>query len=1055
MAVTLITAFISTIAVTASAFPRPYQRATYVDLGGTAWTVANSTMTTPVAATVPGVVHTDLLAAGVITEPTNGSNVELQRWIALSNWTYSRTFEVTPAMLAKRVVQLVSLGIDTVAAVSINDHEILHTDNMFQRHIVNLQPTKVLEAGTNTIVVEFASKVIEATKRFEECDPTTSIICPNVTKNPVQHPFQNVGYLRTEPSSFSWDWGPAYAPVGLFRPIYLQAFDSAVVRDITVITTPYAVSDTAIIADRIAANPDPADTFASNDTSEEAAIARAFKRTDRELDTTTWDVALSVYVDVGVLPVGTKTNSSGVAAAWSKGTVVATFPSPDGHVIKYTKATLASGDGGLTKVDVNFQGIKGVDTWWPNGYGAHTLYTVTATWVPDCADAPGPACALPSKPFETPYPLLDDVIKGGNGSLSVRFGFRTVELVQNKLPGGKSYYFAVNGVPIPVKGSNWIPADSFESRVSRNLPGTTRLAPLFVALVTSHQNMIRNWGGGIYQRDTFYDLADENGIMIWEDMMWACDSYAVPPSYLASAAKEVRDNVRRMQPHPSIAIWAGNNEDERDGGGLSYAPNTPKNSSKNTEAYSLLTFITAIGNITAIDTSRPTSGSSPSCGNETAAYPGSWCFPAYGWGSEFYGDMHNYLYDLDNWDDTLYKSPRFMSEFGLQSWPSALTMGSVFPAEMWSYSSAMSEERNHHPNGQQEMLQQVAMHFHLVEACDPKQANNCPPSTMYAGWALQLWLTQLNQAEGYKHEIEHFRRIRTDCSENVPGCNMGRMFWQTNDIWQGASWAAIDYVGRYKMVQYLAARAYAPVLASATGNLDHNDFTAVVINDKVGPADGIANGTLVFRMYTWADGPIPGGEWSVPVNTPPASAVTVATSTFQEMLHKGKCEDASKCFLTLKLLNASGAVLSRNHLMLAPFFDVTTMRDPRLAITSVSPVTDPVAAGAFTAIESATSGAFHVTIATKATAAWVWLETQYTGRWSDNALLMTVDRPNVTLTWFADAQKSSHVTAAMLMKSLNGGRWSPCPRCPSKSSIKPNSGAFWSIADTSNEYITY
>ena len=172
--------------------------------------------------------------------------------------------------------------------------------------------------------------------------------------------------------------------------------------------------------------------------------------------------------------------------------------------------------------------------------------------------------SLPSR-VAVPYPLHEaDGPKGLDGRLSVRVGFRTVELKQEPLPGGRSYFFAVNGVPIPVKGSNWIPADAFESRVSRDAPGTTRLAPLFAALRASHQNMIRNWGGGIYQRDSFYDLADENGILIWEDLMWACAQYAVPPSYLRSAAKEVRDNVRRLQPHPSIALWAGNNEDERD-----------------------------------------------------------------------------------------------------------------------------------------------------------------------------------------------------------------------------------------------------------------------------------------------------------------------------------------------------------------------------------------------------------------------------------------------------------------------------------------------------------
>ena len=226
-------------------------------------------------------------------------------------------------------------------------------------------------------------------------------------------------------------------------------------------------------------------------------------------------------------------------------------------------------------------------------------------------------------------------------------------------------------VQIPVKGSNWIPADAFESRVSRDAPGTTRLAPLFAALKSSHQNMIRNWGGGIYQRDSFYDLADEHGILIWEDLMWACAQYAAPPDFLLSSAKEVRDNVRRLQSHPSIAIWAGNNEDERD---MKAYPSGWGVNDSYIAAYSALTFATALDNVSSLDTSRPLSGSSPSCGNETAEHPFSWDHQ-----SQFYGDVHCYLYDSDSWDVTSYKRPRFMSEFGLQSWPSAITMASVFP----------------------------------------------------------------------------------------------------------------------------------------------------------------------------------------------------------------------------------------------------------------------------------------------------------------------------------------------------------------------------------------
>ena len=113
-----------------------------------------------------------------------------------------------------------------------------------------------------------------------------------------------------------------------------------------------------------------------------------------------------------------------------------------------------------------------------------------------------------------------------------------------------------------------------------------------------------------------------------------------------------------------------------------------------------------------------------------------------------------------------------MSEFGLQSWPSAITMAQVLPQNQWNYDSEMSVRRNHHPDGQSQMLQQISMHFHLAKTCDPASSNNCQLKQQYAGWAQQLWLTQLNQALGYKAEIEHFRRIRTDCSQSVPGCNM-------------------------------------------------------------------------------------------------------------------------------------------------------------------------------------------------------------------------------------------------------------------------------------------
>lgn len=175
--------------------------ATTLDLGGDAWQLTNSSMAVPVAATVPGQVHTDLFAAGVIADPYNGTNDQALRWVALADWEYSRSFDVPADLLSKRSVQLLSLGIDTVASIYLNGKHVFDTDNMFHR--IRLDIKSHLVAGTNHLRVAFTSKVNEAAARAAACDNATSLTCPSGLRNPVQHGFDNQNYLRTEPCSFS------------------------------------------------------------------------------------------------------------------------------------------------------------------------------------------------------------------------------------------------------------------------------------------------------------------------------------------------------------------------------------------------------------------------------------------------------------------------------------------------------------------------------------------------------------------------------------------------------------------------------------------------------------------------------------------------------------------------------------------------------------------------------------------------------------------------------------------------------------------------------------
>lgn len=177
--------------------------------------------------------------------------------------------------------------------------------------------------------------------------------------------------------------------------------------------------------------------------------------------------------------------------------------------------------------------------WWPNGYGKQKLYQLRIRFNTTNRD---------TKPR---YKLA---IK------AIRIAFRTIELVQENVSNdtGLSFYFKINGINIFMKGSNWIPS----SILPESSMNVSRIRHLLKSAKFSHMNMLRVWGGGIYEHDEFYDLADNYGILIWQDMMFACAMYPVHTKFLDSVKIEIEQNVRRLQKHPSIAVWAGNNENE-------------------------------------------------------------------------------------------------------------------------------------------------------------------------------------------------------------------------------------------------------------------------------------------------------------------------------------------------------------------------------------------------------------------------------------------------------------------------------------------------------------
>lgn len=357
-----------------------------------------------------------------------------------------------------------------------------------------------------------------------------------------------------------------------------------------------------------------------------------------------------------------------------------------------------------------------------------------------------------------------------------RIGLRTLEVIRkaDKSPKGEpgeSFYFQVNGRPVFAKGANWVPADQF---IERCTPGVYR--HLLKSMAETHQNMVRIWGGGWYEPHIFYDICDELGILVWQDFMMACAVYPDTKDFIAEMTAEARYQVRRLHTHPCIALWCGDNENA--GAIWEWRP-YQADRKKNVIMYKRL--MDALRKaVVAEDTSRPFWLSSPSNDNYDG-HPGS----------ADKGDVHywNVWHGKAPFKDYLNVKPRFSSEFGFQSFAEPRTMRDVVPAGELNPSSWTMEHHQRAGDGNMLITNTIARELPLPDSFD----NYC-------------WASQINQAMGVRFGVEHWRRLRPWC--------MGTLYWQINDIWPVASWASIDYHGRWKALHHWAGRFFAPVLAS-------------------------------------------------------------------------------------------------------------------------------------------------------------------------------------------------------------------------------------------------
>ncbi len=399
--------------------------------------------------------------------------------------------------------------------------------------------------------------------------------------------------------------------------------------------------------------------------------------------------------------------------------------------------------------------------WWPNGYGEHPLYTLTAELFNESG--------LPIDTWEK------------------RIGLRTFEITRKKDDHGESFAFTVNGVSIFAMGADYIPEDNLMRRIT---PERTRI--LLEDAAIAHFNTIRVWRGGYYPDDFFFDICDELGLLVWQDFMFACAMYDLTPEFEENIRAEFSDVIRRLRHHPSLALWCGNNEIES-----SVSDGWYKNLRGSLKADYIKIFEYILPQMTSqLDPDRPYWPSSPSSG-------GSYDNPS----DPSRGDVHYWDVWHGNKPFTDYRNYffRFVSEFGFQSFPDKKTVESfTLPEDRNIFSYVMEKhQRNQSANG--------------------KILNYLSSTYLYpASFDTLLYASQLLQMEAIRCGVEHWRRNRGIC--------MGAIYWQLNDCWPVASWASIDYYGRWKALHYGARRFFAPVLLSCEETGLHTSRTNV--NDE-------------------------------------------------------------------------------------------------------------------------------------------------------------------------------------------------------------------------------
>ena len=641
-------------------------------------------------ATVPGAVHTDLLANNKIPDPYYGNNEKQLLWIENEDWEYKTVFSISSKELAQSHIELQFDGLDTYAKVFVNDSLVLMADNMFRSWKVDVK--KYVRKGKNKLNIVFESSV----RRGKEEAKKLSYTLPGDEKV----------FTRKAQYQYGWDWGPRFVTCGIWKDVKLVCWSDARILNVKSL---------------------------QNSLSDSLAQLEFVCEIESEMNA-------NVYLDIE--------NSA-----------------EDNARQTTTKIAIKKG---IHSYNVSCT-IKDPQLWWCNGLGFPTMYHFKIKLSYDSR-------------------FLD--------AKDLHIGLRTIELIQDKDSIGKSFYFKLNGVPVFMKGANCIPPDNFLPRVKK-----VHYETIIKNALDANMNMLRVWGGGVYADDAFYETCDKNGILVWQDFMFACSMYPGDDHFLNNVAEEVIDQTKRLRNHPCIALWCGNNEVDEGwknwGWQKQYKYSVEDSTTIAQNNFVMFDhFIKDLVNIH--DGSR-------------AYWPSS---PSIGWGhkeSLQEGDSHYWgvWWGMEPFEMYEKKVGRFVSEYGFQGMPSLNT----FEKMGVNYNYSKNENLILNQNWLT-ALDTLIINAHQKHPTGYKTINTYMERDYKIPNKFEdyIYVSQLLQAKGMKIAIEAHRRAKPYC--------MGTLYWQMNDCWPVTSWSSVDYNNNRKASHYQIKRSYENVIISVEEKTD-------------------------------------------------------------------------------------------------------------------------------------------------------------------------------------------------------------------------------------------